>query len=187
MSKSKKRIKATAFPIVPATREQAEEALLNIGVLQREITKIEAEMNDQLTAVKAKYEKQAQPLNADIEKYFQGLHIWAEANRHLLLKGKSKTAKLATGELLWRTTPPSVSLPRKPKALEAVIEELKRADLGHLVRVKEEVNKEAVLDDPEAVKGIAGIKIKQREEFVAKPFESQIERAEPVKKDAKAA
>lgn len=187
MSKSKKRIKATAFPIVPATREQAEAALHNIGVRQREIIRLEAAMNDELAAVKAKYEKQAQPLNEHIENLFQGVHIWAEANRSILLKGKSKTVKLATGELSWRNTPPSVSLPRKPKALEAVIEELKRADLGHLVRVKEEVNKEAVLDDTEAVKGIAGIKIKQREEFVAKPFESQIERAEPVKKDAKAA
>jgi phage host-nuclease inhibitor protein Gam len=184
MSKSKKRIKATAFPIVPATREQAEEALLNIGALQREITKIEAQMNDELAAVKAEYEKHAQTLNADIETYFQGLHIWAEANRHLLLKGKSKTAKLATGELLWRTTPPSVSL---PKNQEPVVQALLRADLGRLVRTRQEVDKQAVLDDPKAVKGISGIKIKQREEFVAKPFESQIERAEPVKKDAKAA
>lgn len=184
MSKSKKRIKANAFSIVPATREQAEEALQNIGVLQREITKIEAKMNDELTAIKAKHEKQAQPLNADIENYFQGLHIWAEANRTVLLKGHSKTAKLSTGELLWRTTPSSVSLPRNQ---DAVIQALIRGDLGHLIRTKQEVNKEAVLDDPEAVKGIAGIKIKQREEFVAKPFESQIERAEPVKTEVKAA
>ncbi|MEW6330193.1 MAG: host-nuclease inhibitor Gam family protein [Pseudomonadota bacterium] len=184
MSKSKKRIKANAFPIVPATRQQAEEALQNIGTLQREIITLEAAMNDELAAIKAKYEKQAQPLNADIETYFQGLHIWAEANRAVLLKGHSKTAKLATGELLWRTTPPSVSL---PKNQEAVIQALVKADLGHLIRTRQEVDKQAVLDDPEAVKGIAGIKIRQREEFVAKPFESQIERAEPVKKEVKAA
>jgi phage host-nuclease inhibitor protein Gam len=184
MSKSKKRIKATAFPVVPATREQAEKLLGDIGALQRQVIKIEADMNDWLADLKAKYEKQAQPLNEEIETYFQGLHIWAEANRAVLLKGKSKTARLATGELLWRTTPPSVSL---PKDQHAVIQALLRADLGHLVRTKEEVNREAVLDDPEAVKGIAGIKIRQREEFVAKPFETQIERAEPVKKEVKAA
>ena len=97
---------------------------------------------------------------------------------------ETKPAKLSTGELLWRTTPPSVSLPKKQ---DAVIQALIRADLGHLIRTKQEVNKEAILDDTDAVKGIAGIKIKRREEFVAKPFESQIERAEPVKAEVKAA
>ena len=180
---AKKRIKTLAIA-VPATQEQAEKLLGDIGALQRRVVKIEAEMNDKLAIVKDEYEKLAQPLNEQIETKFQALHIWAEANRTVLLKGHSKTAKLSTGELLWRTTPPSVSL---PKNQEAVVQALLRADLGHLVRTKQEVNKEAVLDDPEAVKGIAGIKIKRREEFVAKPFESQIERAEPVKTEVKAA
>ncbi|MBI3545974.1 MAG: host-nuclease inhibitor Gam family protein [Gammaproteobacteria bacterium] len=183
MSKSKKQMKTTAI-LMPAMREQAEQLLHEIGSLQREVVKIEANMNDKLAGIKKQFELFAQPLNQQIENKFQALHIWAEANRSALLKGKSKTVKLATGELLWRTRPPHVSL---PKNQDTVVQALISADLGHLVRTKQEVNKDAVLDDVDAVKGIAGIKIKRREEFVAKPFESQIERAEPVKTEVKAA
>ena len=41
--------------------------------------------------------------------------------------------------------------------------------------------KDLILAEPEAVDHIKGISITQKEEFVAKPFESEIERAEPAK------
>lgn len=70
---------------------------------------------------------------------------------------------------------------------DAVIAALKDAGLNDLVRVKEEINKDLILAEPARVAGIKGVRIESREEFVAKPFESQIERAEPVKKETKAA
>ena len=179
---AKKQIKTTAVN-VPVFQVEAEKALGNIGQLQREVTRIEASMNDEMARIKDKYEKQAQPVNEKIENIFHGLHMWAEANRSRLLKGKSKTVKLSTGVILWRTTPPSV---RITKVL-VVIEELKQKRLRNLIRTKEEVNKEAILADPSRVKDIKGIKIKQQEEFVAKPFETEIERVEPVKKTHKRA
>lgn len=179
MSTKKTRIKTNALP-VPASQSEAETLLEEIGLLQRQVARIETEMNDALAEVKARHEEAARPLNEEIEAKFQALHAWAEANRAELLRKGGKTAKLATGEVSWRTTPPSVSI-RQPNV---VIETLKRLGLSDLVRTKEEVNKEGILADPKRVEGIAGISISQREEFVAKPFESQIERAEPVKKVA---
>lgn len=179
MSKKSTRIKTDAIP-APSTQAEAEQLLAEIGERQREVARIEAAMNDELSAIKASYEKNAQPLNAEIEAKFSALHVWAEAHREDLLKGKSKTARLATGELLWRITPPSVRI----AGGDVVLERLKQLGMHDLIRTKEEVNKEAVLADPERVEGVKGITITQREEFVAKPFESQIERAEPVKKAA---
>ena len=182
---SKKRMKAAAIA-VPSSQVEAEQLLADIGRLQRQVVKTETEMNDVLASIKDKFEKLAQPLNEQIETKFQALHIWAEANRSILLIGKSKTAKLSTGELLWRNTPPAVKFKRGVK-VEAIVAALKAAKLNDPVRTIEEVNKEAILAKPARVKGIAVIEIKSREEFVAKPFESQIERAEPVKKTVKAA
>lgn len=178
MSKST-RIKTDSIA-APASQAEAEKLLAEIGGLQREVMRVEHAMNDELAAIKDRHEKLAQPLNAEIDAKFSALHIWAEANRQELLKGKSKTAKLATGELLWRTTPPSVRI----SGGEVVLERLKQLGMNDLIRTKEEINKEAVLADPARVEGVKGITITQREEFVAKPFESQIERAEPVKKAA---
>lgn len=182
---SKKRMKAVAVA-VPASQAEAEQLLADIGRLQRQVVRTEAEMNDMLISVKDKFEKLAQPLNEQIEAKFQSLHIWAEAHRGELLKGKLKTVRLSTGELLWRNTPPAVKFKRGIKA-EVVIAAFKAAGLDDLVRTVEEVNKDAILADPKRVARISVIEIKQREEFVAKPFESQIERAEPVKKTVQAA
>ncbi|ENU1338198.1 host-nuclease inhibitor Gam family protein [Escherichia coli] len=56
--------------------------------------------------------------------------------------------------------------------VEGVIEMLRRMGLERFIRTKEEVNKEAVLAEPDAVKGIAGIKVnKGAESFYVEPFE----------------
>lgn len=179
MSKKITRIKGIAAPAAQ-TRQDAETLLAEIGSAQRRVTEIEAAMNDRLSAIKAEFEQQAAPFNDAITAKFASLQVWAEANREELLTGRSKTVRLATGELNWRRTPPSVRI----QGAEVVMENLKKLGLGDLIRTKEEINKDAILNEPERVDGIKGISISQREEFVAKPFESQIERAEPVLKKA---
>lgn len=176
------RIKTAALP-VPRDQKEAEALLLRIGTLQRQVSRIEAGMNDMLADIKARHEEQAAPANAEIEVAFQALHAWAEANRETLCPGRLKTAKLATGEIAWRVTPPSVRI-MKP---EVVIERLKHLGLTDLLRTREDINKDAILADPARVESVKGIAITQREEFVAKPYESQIERVEPVKTTTKEA
>jgi phage host-nuclease inhibitor protein Gam len=164
--------RSDAFAEVAAAME-AEALLSTIGKRQREVAAIEIAMNAQLAAVKEACEEKARPVNELIETAFTALQCWAEAHRSELLVGNAKTAKLATGEISWRMTPPSVRL----SGVDAVLEALKQLGLGRFVRTKDEVDKSAILGDPDAVKGVKGIAISQREEFVAKPFESEIEKA----------
>lgn len=171
-STKKKKLKADALEM-PTTREEAEKLLGDIGAIQREVIQLEACANDELAKIKEVAEALVRPLNEEIEAKFAALHAWAEANRGELLKDGGKTAKLATGELLWRVTPPAVTI----KGAEFVVDRLKQHGLDRFVRTKEEPNKAAMLDDPDAVKGIKGISITQREEFVAKPFSSELEKA----------
>lgn len=173
-----KNLKATAVQ-VPRTLDQAERMIGEIGELQRQVAGVENDMNELLASVKRKHEEIARPMNEKIEKLFQAVHMYAEAHRASLLDGDSKTVKLATGEIRWRNTPPSVRLKRNRQ--EALIEALKAAKLGRFVRSYDEIDKEAILKEPDAIADLDGIEIAQHEEFVVKPFASQIERVAKVK------
>ena len=53
-----------------------------------------------------------------------------------------------------------------------VIETLEKLGLARFLRTKTEINKEAILADPDAVSGIAGLSIQTGvEDFVITPFE----------------
>ncbi|EPA9714788.1 host-nuclease inhibitor Gam family protein, partial [Escherichia coli] len=106
----------------------------------------------------------------EIKVLFKGIQDWCKTNRDELTNGgKTKTANLTTGTVSWRLGNPSCSVSRD---VEGVIEMLRRMGLERFIRTKEEVNKEAVLAEPDAVKGIAGIKVnKGAESFYVEPFE----------------
>lgn len=172
MPPKKTRIKAAAVAVdVPQNRESAAAAIAAIGTLTRELTRIEACMNDEIAWCKARWEEAADPLRQQIAALTQGVQTWAEANRDALTQhGKVKTAALTTGEILWRLRPPSVRI----TGAEAVLDALRRLGLGRFVRTKEEVNREAILNEPEAVAHVPGIAISQGEDFVVVPFEAEL-------------
>ena len=170
---TKPRIKSDAIR-TPNDQAEAEEFIAKIGELQRDVSRINDDMNDQLSVIKQSFEEQAQPLNTEIEELFSGVKAWAETNRDNLLKGKLKTVKVASGEISWRITPPRVSV----RGADKVIDALKTLGLDRFLRTKQEVNKDQILAEPDAVVGVvAGIGITQKEEFIVKPFESEIEKA----------
>lgn len=173
MSRPTARLKqdAAAFP-VPQHRDQVIEAIAKIGCHQRERIRIETLMNDELAKVRQSWETQAAPHQDAIRELQKGVQIWCEANRELLTQGgKVKYAHLASGEVKWRLTPPKVVI----RAVENVISYLRQAGLDRFVRIKEEPNKEAILAEPDAIAHIKGISISQREEFVIRPFETELE------------
>ena len=61
-------------------------------------------------------------------------------------------------------------------ALEESVAQLNAMELTRFIRVKEQVDKEAILKEPDAVKDIKGIKVGSAgEKFIVKPFETQLE------------
>lgn len=171
----KTRIKSQAAPVfVPQTRDQVAEAIREIGSRQRELARLTADMNDELARVKEQWEALAEPHKKRVETLTQGVQIWCEANRDALTQGgKVKTAVFTTGEVAWRLRPPSVGV----RGAEAVLDALRRLGLSRFIRTKEEVNKEAILNEPAAVQGVAGITINQGEDFVVTPFEAELAEA----------
>lgn len=173
MAKSKSvRIKAAAAVGVPQTLDEVNQAIAQIGIAQRERDRISADMNDSLAATREAWEAQAAPHAARIKELTAGVQLYCEAHRDELTQhGKTKTARLAAGEVSWRMRPPSVAV----RGLELVIEGLKRLGLDRFVRTKEEINKEAVLAEPEVADQVKGLSVNQGEDFIVKPWDTELE------------
>ena len=171
---------------VPQSREEAAEALRQIGVNTRELSRLEADLNDEIAAAKARLVTAATAPNARLAQLKEGLRIWCEANRAALTdNGRTKTVDLGTGKVSWRLLPPKVTLVGVP----AIIAALKAARLRAFVRIKEEVDKEAILGAAPKVRGrlveIAGLTIGSAgEEFTAEPFETTIPAAPALQQEA---
>ncbi len=174
-ARPKAKLKAPDFP-VPQSHESADEFIRVIGEAQRERARIEAEMNETIARAKAEAEGAAQPHKGTIEQLSKGVQVWCEAHRAELLKPGTKTYAFAAGEVSWRKRPPKVIARGIDKALDFI----KRRGLTRFLRVKEELDKEALLKEPETALRIPGISIgSEGEDFIVKPLSTQLEEVAP--------
>ena len=167
----KTKIKSKAQVYAPQTKDDCAADIRKIGELQREQARTLADMNDAISVITQQHQPGLEALQGRMTLLQQGVQTWCEANRaELTSDNKVKTANLVTGEVSWRTRPPSVSV----RGAETVIETLKRLGLDKFVRSKEEVNKEAILNEPADARGVAGINIISGvEDFTITPFEQE--------------
>jgi phage host-nuclease inhibitor protein Gam len=167
------KLKTKAQTYAPQTTTDCAADIKKLGDLQREITRQTADMNDAIGEIAKRFQPGLETLNVQIEFLQKGVQIYCEAHRlELTNDGKVKTASFITGEVQWRQRPPSVSV----RGAEAVIETLKKLGLSKFVRTKDEVNKEAILNEPDQARGITGITIVTGvEDFVITPAEIETE------------
>lgn len=157
---------------VPQTRDDCDRMIRELGDMRRSLARVEADMNDNLAKVKERFETKAEPLRDKANELVEGIETWCAANRDLITNGnKVKFARMKNGEVKWRSRPPKVTI----RGAEAVIEALRALGLSRFIRTKEEINRDAVLDEPDAVKTVKGISIgSEGEDFVIEPFEQEI-------------
>ncbi|MFT4243532.1 MAG: host-nuclease inhibitor Gam family protein [Acidovorax sp.] len=161
-----KKLKAKAFIYAPQSKADCQADIKKLGDLQRDFMRVQADMNDEIARITKAATPKLESIQERIDTLQAGIQTWCEANRKDLC-GSGKTANLITGEVQWRLRPPSIGV----RGAETVIETLKRMGLERFVRVKEEPNKEAMLNEPDAVRGIAGITINSGvEDFTITPF-----------------
>lgn len=171
----KQKTTAAALPI-PQSDTEAREAIREIGDLNRDVMRLEAEMNDQIAALQQEYGNRVAPLTGRVVALTGGLQMFCDVNRDRLTGGgKIKSHQYATGKVSWRLKPARVSL----KKIEDVIERIKSAGLSErFLRVKEEVNKEAMLEDRATATAIKGVTIgSDGEDFIVEPFETELKEA----------
>lgn len=174
--KTNTRIKTEAAAVVCQNELQANAYIEQIGDAQRRRDELTTAMNEEIARIKADHEEKAYPYAEIIREFSDAVRIYCEANRDRLTKdGKTKTFKFAAGEISWRIRPPRVRITGEG----VVLKTLQALGLDRFIRVKEEINKEAILAEPAAVEGVKGIAISQGEDFVIKPYATELEEVRP--------
>lgn len=165
------KLKSKAQAYAPQTQTDCAADIKTLGDLQRDLARLQADMNDEIGAATKRYQPHIEALGERIGTLQGGVQVYCEAHRNELTGGgKTKTANLVTGEVQWRQRPPSVSI----RGADTVLETLERMGLARFIRTKQEPNKEAMLNEPDAVRGIAGINLVTGvEDFVITPFEAK--------------
>ena len=166
---------STALPI-PRDDSEAREAIREIGDVNRQALRLEAEMNDAIAGLQQDYGARVAPLTDRVRQLTEGLQMYAEVNRDRLTRGgKTKTVEFATGKISWRLRPAKVSL----KKIEEVIERIRAAGLTErFLRTKVEVNRDAMLEDRATASALKGVTIgSDGEDFAVEPYETDLKEA----------
>lgn len=151
---------------IPATLEEAAQFVELLAKRQSLIVTLEELHSRAMLNLQKEAAERVGPIEEQIKLLLDGLFVFAETHRGELTRGgRRKTARLPTGELLWRMTPPLVRV----RNAKAVLKLLEQKGLRSLIRVKKSVDKTAILKNPKRVAFIPGVTIEQHEEFVVKP------------------
>ena len=171
--KTKKTRLKQAAQVAAQSKDDVVAYIREIGDLTRDRERLAAAMNDGIAELQEKYANDAAPLNERIEALQDSVQLWCEANRLSITDGGK--VKFVTGTVKWRVNPPKVSV----SGVDAVIALLEAdPDRSRFLRVKREVNKEAILNEQELfVDGqVPGIKlVLGKEFFVIEPHDQVLE------------
>jgi phage host-nuclease inhibitor protein Gam len=162
----------------PKTKEECVEDIKKLGDHLRNHAREVASMNDEIGEITERYSGKLESLLLEINILKKGIEIWVTEHRDELTDNrKVKTVNLITGEVSWHNRPPSVSISRSMK-ISTLIDTLKSLSLDRFIRTAEEIKKEAILAEPDAIKGVKGIRVNRDiEDFSITPFEQDVRNA----------
>lgn len=165
------RMKIKTLTQVPQSHDECAAHIARLGQLQRDFERLRADMNDQISVITEAFAPLLSAQQQQLDALHAGVQAWCEAHRVQLCgedDRRGKTASFVTGSVAWRIRPPSVRLSNE----EGVIDTLLQLRLERFVRTSARVNKEAVLAEPEAVRGIRGLAVQSGlEDFIVTPLE----------------
>lgn len=162
--------KALNMEFIPdITRAAA--ALKELCGISRRLDGIKAEMNKKIDAAKS------EELLKRMEALEAGIQAFALVRKEELFAGKKKSVETAFGSFGFRLNPPSLSLLKK-WTWGRVLETLKDRGIVTCIRIKEEVDKEALEKLPEAGLEKLGVERTQEEVFFVKITDEEIRKEE---------
>lgn len=172
MAKKAVRVKAEVHELNLQTADDVALAIKQIGDLEREQVRLSTLQADEKARIDELFSPQINRLKEEVKPLQKAIQAYCESRRDELTNGgKQKTAYFTTGEVQWRAKPPAVKISSVAKVIEAI----KNTGFLQFLRVKEEINKEALLADPKTACSINGISIRENEEeFVIKPNDEEI-------------
>lgn len=179
MSPEKKSLKRKTVT-VPKDRAEMEQFVARIREEEEKINAMIAETAGEFAAVAARMNdikkgilEKTKPIEHKIEGLAEGVFIFASGSREELTDhNMRKTVEFITGDKIqWYYPPTSVVAENE----EAAIAELERRGLSEFIRVKKEINREAILQEPKKAKGLRWISLSQDEIFAIVPAKMDFE------------
>jgi phage host-nuclease inhibitor protein Gam len=136
-----KRMKSTAFPAITSLDELVAR-VGRFGALSAEIETHIARANEQIAAIKASLAAATEPMAAEMKAIHAAAKPWWAANGEQLTDGKKKSVELAGCLIGERLSKPALA---HPKPEDVAIELIKGHQWPGLLRVKEELDKPAIM------------------------------------------
>lgn len=174
--------KKTAGDVVPrtiTTLQGMQDAIKGIGDLQREKSEVEDSYNAKIQALQKELTEKVTPLDQAIESLALGIKAFSDGNRKELLPGTLKSREFPTGSISYRSGQDSVPTKMTAKLLDQILsrngleefyEKTQKKFAKFFLRMKVELDKEAILQDPKKAKQLAGVQVEQgKERFYIKP------------------
>lgn len=163
------RIKLKA-PVVKS-RAEMETLVGEIAELTLTRNKQQTELDEAITALRTKYEESLGEVNKALDEKTEVARAWAEGNPSEFRGLKS--LEMVHGVVGWRTGNPTLKT-LTGWTWDRVLEKMKALSWGtNYVRVKEEVNKQALVGDREMIQPAAmreiGVRVVQEEVFFVEP------------------
>lgn len=164
MSRMTKRAVSTR---VPQDKDEATQMLADLGQRKSAAALNKESLEAEIARIREPFDARIKQYEAEIAELTLGLELWATANRQALTGGKTQSIKLASGVLSWRKAPASVRIAKAADVLAYLIEQ----GATWCLRIKHEINKDALLADPKQAAMIPGVTIaRQGEAFAAEPL-----------------
>ena len=124
------------------TREDAETCLGELATLTLERRDLQNALDREITAAREKYESSLSAIGEQIETKQALLHGWADSHPEEFASRKS--LELTHGQIGYRTGQHKLKS-LKRKTWDAILKSLQTFGFTHLIRTKEEVDKEAII------------------------------------------
>lgn len=172
---------------IPNDPMEVDQLIHDLGQIDRDLASAKLVLENAIAPFALEFGKQQLAMRAAQEEKIKQIQGYCEAHRQELLPDKDlKTATFASGIVAWKLRPPSVEF-KKGLKVEDVVNAIKKhaesvknlsivphlfQETMDLIRTKEEVNKEMVLEKPELIAGLDALYIrKDVEDFIITPTE----------------
>jgi len=160
------RIKAESFK----NREEFEAAVDRIARLELERRRIESDRDAEVQAVLESHAAELTTRKAEIEALVGRASAYAKEHRDDLLPKGKQSSEAGTANYGFRWGTKALALLSSSWSWSSVIESLQASGLGRFVRIKTEVDKDAVKDQlPESTLALHGMRVRQTESFWVEP------------------
>lgn len=159
--------KQEVLAISVKTEDDADKALRAMGRLRDAIAALELSYQIEVRELEERLSEEIAPLKKNLTAYEKALEKWAREDEHNGNWGAARTLKSAIGKIYFRLTPPALRLIRP---VEFVLERLRARKMLSCIRVKEEINKEALDAYDDEILREVGCKRTQKDEFYYEVF-----------------